>query len=148
MGAQDRSFTSAIARMVYAGPSVPNFARVVARMDRELTCFRGRNRRLEWDEDDLAIFDLDCCRIVLAMAESSPVGRGNHGVGACLTVAAGRSPYPAVGDEPPFWPQHLCCALVEKLCEDQPCAIVMWSEKEGTISEAMIDRILSSQLPV
>ncbi|MFT4151195.1 MAG: hypothetical protein QM656_13435 [Paracoccaceae bacterium] len=133
--------SSTIAQLLYSNPPAPNFARLVAGMEKALSSFRATDRRLDWDQDDVAIFDIDHCRIALALTENPGDGHA-----ACLTISAGPSPFLPGPDAAPFVAQHLCSALVEQIGGDLPADAILWSEVGGIVTAEALDELMQ-QLP-
>lgn len=130
---------STVAQLLYNNPPTPNFARVVSSMEKALASFPAAVRRLDWTNDDIAIFDIDDCRIALALTEQPGDGHA-----ACLSVSAGPSPLPPDEDGSDFVPQHLCSALVDRIVADLPADAVLWSEATGVVTVDTLDLLISA----
>ncbi len=106
--------------MLFAAKPAINFAHVVGELDSALARYPATRRALSWDCDDLATFDLDGLRIVLAFADSLP---GDHA--ACLTVSVG--PGSTATDLPPaIGHDKLCRRITERLADRYDSDAILW----------------------
>lgn len=128
---------STIAQLVCCPQTPVNFARMVGDLDTVLSRFGDTQRKLCWDCEDVAIFDLPGTRILLGWTEHS--GRGN----ACLSVSVGPSPMAAT---PGTRDGHdaLCVRLVERVQPRLAPKAVIWHQVEGVIGAETIDMLLDA----
>lgn len=142
---------TAAARLDYAPQSMPNFDELVARMDTALCGFGDGPRSDPWqlgarpvggqDGDGMAIFDVDHCRIALALHHDRERS-GN------LVVAVGPNGTRPADDAGPFRPRSLCQALVADICSRYSCDMIVWAEAPSPISPGTLQEILTARPPM
>ena len=112
------------ARLTYERGTEPDFARLIAWMVAALEPFCAQSLRLERCGVTRVLFDIDHCRISLALqpGETGSTGRSD------LVVAVGANGTDLAQDAGPFHPQSLCSALVEKIHNRNPCRAILWCE--------------------
>lgn len=131
-----QTMTTTVARLIYGQNEMPDFARLVARMDESLGGFRAHDRGFDWNSDNIAIFDIDHCRIALAISEGAPGSLG------CLIVTVGPNGTAPSDDAGPFRPQSLCSALVEEIRSRHACDEVLWAELADPVTADSLDDLL------
>lgn len=126
-----------IAQLLFAEVLPVNILRLVADIDAILVRLGAGNRRLIWDCDTIAVFDLPGLRIAIAWTN----GR-NNGFATCLTLSVGPSPDMADTGQNGIRHHALSSRLVERLRKrGQPIAI-LWHQAEGPVTPDMLEDML------
>lgn len=125
-----------LAQMLFAAKPALNFAHVVGELDSALARYPATRRALSWDCDDLATFDIDGLRIVLAFADGLP---GEHS--ACLTVSVG--PGTAEARLPAsIGPDKLCRRITERLADRYDSDAILWHTLPQPVTADLIDELV------
>lgn len=137
---------TAAARLRYMPGTLPDFTDLSSHMDRTLRDYGARRAAVPGSRahsgDRLAIFDIDHCRIALALTGSPrPEDPGD------LLVAVGANGVRLADDAGPFRPQSLCHALVEDIRHRHPCAEVIRAQIARPIRAGNLPRILRATDP-
>lgn len=128
---------STIAQLVFADPQPLNFARVVGDLHTVLARFRGSSLRIEWDCEDIAMFDLPEARIVLGWNDQP-----GKGYSACLTVSVGPLPSaPPTGIETDGH-ESMCSRLIERLQSRFPATAILWHQTDQPVSADLLDALV------
>ena len=130
---------STIAQLVFADPQPLNFARVVGDLHTVLSRFRGQNLRIEWDCEDIAIFDLAEARIMLAWNDQP-----GKGYSACLSVSVGPLPYAPPDLAVQAGHESMCSRLIERLQARFPATAILWHQTDQPITPDVLDRLVDS----
>lgn len=130
---------STIAQLVFADPQPLNFARVVGDLHTVLSRFRGQNLRIEWDCEDIAIFDLAEARIMLAWNDQP-----GKGYSACLSVSVGPLPYAPPDTAVQVGHESMCSRLIERLQARFPATAILWHQTDQPITSDLLDRLVDS----
>jgi hypothetical protein len=128
---------STIAQLVFADPQPLNFARVVGDLHTVLSRFRGTNLRIEWDCEDIATFDLDEARIMLAWNDQP-----GKGYSACLTVSVGPLPYAPPNADLQAGHESMCSRLIERLQARFPATAILWHQSDQLITSDFLDELV------
>lgn len=134
--------TSTIAQLLFVKHPQLNFAHVVSELDSALARCPADTRSLTWDCDDVAVFDLDGSRIVLAYSDDL---KGNHA--ACLTVAVGHGPANHLAATLALRRDSLCRMIADRLSGRYDVDEIRWHETQATVTAELIDDLLE-ELPV
>lgn len=130
---------STIAQLVFADPQPLNFARVVGDLHTVLTRFRGADLRIEWDCEDIAIFDLAEARIMLAWNDQP-----GKGYSACLAVSVGPLPYAPPDSGLQSGHESMCSRLIERLQARFPATAILWHQTDQPVSADFLDQLVES----
>lgn len=130
---------STIAQLVFADPQPLNFARVVGDLHSVLTRFRGANLRIEWDCEDIALFDLAETRIVLAWNDQP-----GKGYSACLTVSVGPLPFAPPQSIDTGSHESMCSRLIERLQARFPATAILWHQTAQDITPDLLDELVDN----
>jgi hypothetical protein len=135
---------STIAALFYAIPPALNFARLVGDLDGALSNLPHTRRSLSWDCDDVAIFDIDGSRIVLALAERLP-----GACKTCLSIAVGPNARGAEQDRFADRRAAVAALIVERICQRLPADEIIWHGATGVLDaealDAATDRLLEAR---
>jgi hypothetical protein len=127
-----------VAQLLYAETPNLNFARLVSDLEAVLARFPDNQVRLNWDHEDVAIFDMPGLRILLGWCHDP-----GQGLAGCLTLSTGPSPLTA---RPGSRQRHdsICSRLVERVqMRLQPTAL-MWRQIEGVIGSDTLDLLVET----
>ena len=131
---------TAAARLRYAPGTLPDFRDLARRMDRSLRDFGGQDAAPPDGRarpgERLAIFDIDHCRIALALSGPSD-----------LLVAVGANGVRLADDAGLFRPQSLCQALVEDIRRRHPCTEVIRAQIDRPIRAGSLAALLRATDP-
>lgn len=129
---------STIAQLLFTSRNSLNFARIVGELDGVLTRLKPGSVRITWDCEDLVFFDMTETRIVLAWSEVA-----TRGLGACLTIAVGPTPYSdCQGDDPGH--DMLCSRLVERIQTRFPPMAVLWHQADFAVNSDLVDALVDA----
>lgn len=131
-----------IAQLLYAERLPLNILRLVADMDTILARLGADNRKLTWDRDHVALFDMPGRRIALAWANGPSAG-----LATCLTLSAGPSPEMTetaqISTAPISIGHHaLCSRLVERLRKRSQPIAVLWQQEPGPVTADFLEALL------
>lgn len=127
---------STIAQLLFASETAINFAKIVAELQSVLARQNPDGVETAWDHDDLVIFDVAECRILLSWNEVS-----GNGFSECLCVSVGPSEIPGslpVEDQL----ELLCSRLVERIQNRFNPVAVIWRQVEGSVDADLIDTLI------
>lgn len=129
---------STIAQLLCEQDNQVNLARLVGDLDAVLGRLGDEHRRITWDCDDVAIFDLPGTRILLGWSENP--GRGLHGI---LTLSVGPSPMPPL---PGVTVDHdgICARLVERVQDRIGAAAILWRQIDCQMSAEWVDMLIDA----
>jgi hypothetical protein len=129
--------TSTIAQLFFVRPPVLNFARLVADLNDGLRDCPVSDRRLTWDHDDIAIFDLEDSRITVSYVEDLD---GPHA--ACLSLSVGfaedADPHSPIGRRQ----SAIARVMVDRITTRFPPDDVQWIETEAVVTSDIIDGLI------
>lgn len=128
---------STIAQLVFADPQPLNFARVVGDLHTVLSRFRGTNLRIEWDCEDIALFDLPEARIVLGWNDQP-----GKGYSACLTVSVGPLPSAPPATVETGGHENMCSRLIERLQSRFPATAILWHQTDQPVGADLLDALV------
>ena len=130
---------STIAQLLFARQPLPNFAAIVGELDTALDRCPAERRRLSWDCEDVAIFELDDMRVVLGNSEAP-----GNGYLACLAIAVG--PNTADAPQTALTRRHegLCRMIADGVQQRYPVEAVLWHEAEGPVTSDTLDALLDA----
>jgi hypothetical protein len=128
---------STIAQLVFADPQPLNFARVVGDLHTVLARFRGSSLRIEWDCEDIAMFDLPEARIVLGWNDQP-----GKGYSACLTVSVGPLPTAPPISVETNGHESMCSRLIERLQSRFPATAILWHQTDQPVSADLLDALV------
>lgn len=129
--------SSTLAQMLFKGKPELNFAHVVGELDTALARYPASRRSLGWDCDDLAIFDLDGARIVLAYCDDLD---GPHS--ACLTVAVGHGPLNNGASSLAKHRAAFCRKITDRLALRHRPDTVLWQEVDAPVTADLINSLV------
>jgi hypothetical protein len=132
---------STIAQLLFVQRPDLNFAHVVSELDSALARCPAERRSMTWDCDDVAIFDLDGSRIVLAYAEDL---EGTYA--ACLSVSVGHGPVRSLSDALARKRDSLCRMLTDRIASRYGIDDVIWHQTSEPVTSELLDDLLE-QLP-
>jgi hypothetical protein len=128
-----------LAQMLFAGKPALNFAHVVGELDSALARYPATRRALAWDCDDLATFDLDSARIVLAYAEDLP-----RPDSACLTVSVGIGPEGTAPSSLAVGHEDFCRKIIDRLSDRYEADAILWHKTDAPVTARTIDDLIDS----
>ncbi len=134
------SMTSVIAEVIFSTEIATNFAKLVGELDRILERTQSGQRRLNWDYEDIAIFDLPGVRFVLNTVDSNTCSAHPS-----LMISVGPSHIPAEIGQVPSDYTSLCLRLVEKAQARFDVAAILWHECEGVVTPELLDALVDAQ---
>lgn len=129
---------STIAQLLCQNEQTLNFARLVSDLDAVLERMRDLHRKVTWDCDDVAIFDLPGTRILLAWSDEP--GQGLTGI---LTLSVGPSPLPRPPGAIPDY-NALCARLVERVQERMAPSAILWHQIDCMMSAEWVDLLIDT----
>jgi hypothetical protein len=136
MSAMEDMIQSTIAQLLFSGESALNFAKIVGELQGVLSRRNPDTVRIAWDHDDLVVFDLDECRILLSWNDVS-----GNGFGGCLSVAVGPSA-PDRDSDADYQLEVLCSRLVERIQNRFNPLVVLWRQVDGMVDSERIDALI------
>lgn len=133
-----------IARLLFAERLPLNILRLVADLDTVLARLGADSRKLTWDRDHVALFDMPGRRIGLAWANGPSAG-----LATCLTLSVGPSPEmaePAHNSTVQISIGHhaLCSRLVERLRKRSQPIAVLWQQEPGPVTADFLETMLEA----
>ena len=134
------SITSVIAEMIFSTEIATNFAKLVGELDRILERTQSGQRQLNWDYEDIAIFDLPGVRFVLNTVEAD-VSNAHPS----LMISVGPSHLATELGQAPTDFTSLCVRLVEKVQSRFDVAAILWHEYEGVVTPELLDALADAQ---
>ncbi len=133
---------STIVQLFYAKRPLLNFARLVTEFGTALDDCAFVDRKLIWDHDDIAIFDIGGSRITISFQDELP---GPHA--SCLTVSVGygpeADPETGIGDRQDEMAGVIVTRISRQLLPDS----VEWSKIDGIVTSDVIDALCESFHP-
>ena len=123
-----------IAQLLYLAAPPLNFARLVAELDCTLDRLPGQSRTLTWDCEDVAIFEAENLRLVLAMTDAPATDYA-----ACLTITAG--PANAAAPQTPLLRRAdvLCHLIAQKLANTTKPDATLWHRTPQVATAELVD---------
>jgi hypothetical protein len=133
---------SLAAQILYQESSLIPFADIVGEMNRTL-CRKGPSTfDLRWDHEDIAIFDLEDIRIVMAAASADDLPVCGPDRMACLTVTVGGPPGVHFDSNQALHHSSLCARIVESICGKYKVEAVLWQEVPGVVTAETVDELI------
>jgi hypothetical protein len=133
---------SLAAQILYQESALIPFADIVGEMNRTL-CRKGpSNFDLRWDHEDIAIFDLEDIRIVMAVASADDLPVCGPERMACLTVTVGGPPGVHFDSNQALHHSSLCARIVESICGKYKVEAVLWQEVSGVVTAETVDELI------
>jgi hypothetical protein len=132
--------TSVIAEVIFSTEIATNFAKLVGELDRILERTQAGQRQLNWDYEDIAIFDLPGARFVLNTVDSNTCSAHPS-----LMISVGPSHIPADIGQIPTDFTSLCVRLVEKVQSRFDVAAILWHECDGVVTPELLDALADAQ---
>jgi hypothetical protein len=133
---------SLAAQILYQESAQIPFADIVGEMNRTL-CRKGpSNFDLRWDHEDIAIFDLEDIRIVMATASADDLPVCGPERMACLTVTVGGPPGVHFDSNQALHHSSLCARIVESICGKYKVEAVLWQEVSGVVTAETVDELI------
>lgn len=129
---------STIAQLLCQNDQPPNFARLVGDLDAVLERIQNLSRKISWDCEDVATFDLPGTRILLAWTDHP--GQGLSGI---LTLSVGPSPMPGPGSMPPDH-NALCSRLAERIQARVSALAILWHQIDCQMTPEWVDRLVDT----
>lgn len=129
---------STIAQLLCQQDNHVSLARLVGDLDAVLERLGEESRRVIWDCDDVAIFDLPGTRILLGWSEDP-----GHGLHAVLTLSVGPSPLAA---RPGIMMDHdgICRRLVERVQDRIGAVATLWRQIDCQMSAEWVDMLIDA----
>jgi hypothetical protein len=145
MNVQPEVQFSTIAELLFHDIPDLDFARLVSDLDTVLARFRDIERRLNWDYDDIATFDMPGTRIVLAISESP---RNGAAMGLMLSVGPShmipQQNAVMTRSDQPVRHEALCARLVERVKARMNPDEVLWHTCAGLVGAEELDALANS----
>lgn len=136
---------STIALVTSKTSSKINFAHVVGEMRRSLDKSQHSTYTQTWDHDDIATFDFESTRIVLALEEDAISIRETPA--DCLFISVGPSASAPQGHEPEIAYEQLCSIIVERICTCYEIKPVYWLQIPGSVTSETVDDFFENIAP-
>ncbi len=134
------SITSVIAEVIFSTEIATNFAKMVGELDRILERTQAGERHLNWDYEDIAIFDMPGVRFVLNTVEGNALS-----LHPSLMISVGPSHIAADVGQTPTDFTSLCVRLVERVQTRFDVAAILWHEYEGVVTPELLDALADAQ---
>ncbi|MGO4907173.1 hypothetical protein ACEN2J_02445 [Pseudorhodobacter sp. W20_MBD10_FR17] len=137
--------TSTIALVTSKTSSKINFAHVVGEMRRSLARSQHNGYTQTWDHDDIATFDFEGTRIVLALEEEAI--SIHETTPDCLFISVGPSFAAPHGQEPKIAYEQMCSMIVERVCTCYEIKPVYWMQIPGSVTSEIVDDFFQDIAP-
>jgi hypothetical protein len=129
--------TSMIAQLLFTEHPELNFAHVVGELDAALAKCPATVRSLTWDCDDVAVFDLDGSRVVLAFSDDL-----TGAYAACLTVSVGHGPARNLSTALASRRNALSRMITDRLSGRYDIDEILWHEATMPVTAEVIDELI------
>ncbi len=130
---------SRVAEMLFQSDPLNNYYKGISELQAVLTRVCGQDAVLNWDNNDVAMFDMPGIRILLSLTESPYEGYVTR-----LVISVGPSPITAPQDRTTMVHASICVRIVNRLkAQCTPCEI-RWNDIHGVVSADDIDKLSES----
>lgn len=128
--------TSMVAQLLYVERPLMNFARLVREFETALDDCAFVDRRLVWDHDDIAIFDIGGSRITISFLDELP---GDYVSCLCVSVGYGPGTDPdlGIGDRQ----EEIARVVVSRISRHLAPDSVTWQTLSGIVTPDVIDAL-------
>jgi hypothetical protein len=137
--------TSTIALVTSKTSSKINFAHVVGEMRRSLDRSQHSSYTQTWDNDDIATFDFEGTRIVMALEEDAI--SIHETTPDCLLISVSPSLGAPHRNEPDIAYEQLCSMIVERVCTCYEVRPVYWLQIPGSVTSETVDDFFQDIAP-
>jgi hypothetical protein len=133
----DNASESTIAALFYSAKPALSFARLVGELHRSLEDSPHDRLHQTWDMDDVAIFDMDASRIMVAYAEGLD---GPHP--EALAVSVGPGPGAVFADRLSGRRDAICRLIIQRIEEHYPADTTIWHRDSGVMTTDRLDDLV------